>query len=62
MDRHHHGPRNGPANPRWANVETPEQVAERSTRYGWLAPEQTVITSSCGMDPRAALFGLSEQP
>jgi 5-methyltetrahydropteroyltriglutamate--homocysteine methyltransferase len=32
------------------NVETPEQVVERITAYRWLAPEQTIITSSCGFN------------
>jgi 5-methyltetrahydropteroyltriglutamate--homocysteine methyltransferase len=41
------------------NVELPEIVAERITQYGWLAPEQTLITSSCGMNhlPRHIAFG-----
>jgi 5-methyltetrahydropteroyltriglutamate--homocysteine methyltransferase len=40
------------------NVETPEIIAERITRYRWLAPEQTMITSSCGMNhlPRHIAF------
>jgi 5-methyltetrahydropteroyltriglutamate--homocysteine methyltransferase len=32
------------------NVEAPETIAERITKYNWLAPEQTLITSSCGMN------------
>jgi len=32
------------------NVETPEQVVERIKAHGWLAPEQTIITSSCGFN------------
>ena len=41
------------------NVELPEIVAERVTQYGWLAPEQTLITRSCGMNhlPRHIAFG-----
>ena len=32
------------------NVESPELIAERVTQYGWLPPEQVLITSSCGMN------------
>jgi 5-methyltetrahydropteroyltriglutamate--homocysteine methyltransferase len=32
------------------NVETPEQVIERIQVLGWLTPEQTIITSSCGLN------------
>jgi 5-methyltetrahydropteroyltriglutamate--homocysteine methyltransferase len=41
------------------NVETPEKIAERIRRCSWLAPEQTLITSSCGMNhlPRHIAFG-----
>lgn len=41
------------------DVETPEIVAERINRIGWLPPEQTLITSSCGMNhlPRQVAFG-----
>lgn len=41
------------------NVETPETIAERISQYRWLAPEQTLITSSCGMNhlPRHIAFG-----
>lgn len=40
-------------------VETGELVAERILSYGWLAPEQTIITSSCGLNhlPRKTAFG-----
>lgn len=40
-------------------IETPETIAERITAHGWLAPEQTMITSSCGMNhlPRHIAFG-----
>ena len=41
------------------NVESPETIAERVTQYRWLPPEQTMITSSCGMNhlPRHIAFG-----
>jgi 5-methyltetrahydropteroyltriglutamate--homocysteine methyltransferase len=41
------------------NVETGEQVAARIRAYGWLAPEQTLITSSCGFNhlPRHIALG-----
>jgi 5-methyltetrahydropteroyltriglutamate--homocysteine methyltransferase len=41
------------------NIETGEQVADRIRRYGWLAPEQTIITSSCGFNhlPRHIALG-----
>jgi 5-methyltetrahydropteroyltriglutamate--homocysteine methyltransferase len=41
------------------NVETGEQVADRIRTYKWLAPEQTIITSSCGFNhlPRHVAFG-----
>lgn len=41
------------------NIETGEQVAERIRAYRWLAPEQTIITSSCGFNhlPRHIAFG-----
>lgn len=40
-------------------VESPETIAERITALGWLAPEQTLITSTCGMNhlPRQIAFG-----
>ena len=31
-------------------VETGETVAARIRKYGWLAPEQTIVTSSCGLN------------
>ena len=36
-----------------------EQVAERIRAHAWLAPEQTIITSSCGFNhlPRHIAFG-----
>jgi 5-methyltetrahydropteroyltriglutamate--homocysteine methyltransferase len=41
------------------HVEKPETIVERITQYGWLAPEQTLITSTCGMNhlPRDIAFG-----
>jgi 5-methyltetrahydropteroyltriglutamate--homocysteine methyltransferase len=32
------------------NVETPQLVVERIKAHSWLAPEQTIITSSCGFN------------
>ena len=34
-------------------------VAARIRPYGWLAPEQTIVTSSCGFNhlPRRVAFG-----
>ncbi len=31
-------------------IETGETVAARIRKYGWLAPEQTIVTSSCGFN------------
>ena len=41
------------------NVETAEQVVERIEAHRWLAPEQTIITSSCGFNhlPRHIALG-----
>lgn len=41
------------------NVETGEEVAQRIKTHHWLAPEQTLITSSCGFNhlPRHIAFG-----
>ena len=41
------------------NVESGETVAERIRAYRWLAPEQTLVTSSCGMNhlPRYIAYG-----
>lgn len=41
------------------NIETPETLAERIKQYGWLAPEQTILTTSCGLNhlPRHIAFG-----
>ena len=41
------------------NVETGEQVAARIEAHRWLAPEQTIITSSCGFNhlPRHIALG-----
>ena len=41
------------------NIETGEMVAERITAHQWLAPEQTIITSTCGFNhlPRHIALG-----
>jgi 5-methyltetrahydropteroyltriglutamate--homocysteine methyltransferase len=41
------------------NVETGEQVADRIHAHKWLAPEQTIITSTCGFNhlPRHIALG-----
>ncbi len=41
------------------NIETGAQVAERIMAHRWLAPEQTIITSSCGFNhlPRHIALG-----
>ena len=41
------------------NIETGEQVAERIRAQRWLAPEQTIITSTCGFNhlPRHIALG-----
>jgi 5-methyltetrahydropteroyltriglutamate--homocysteine methyltransferase len=41
------------------NVETGERVAERIALHKWLAPEQVIITSSCGFNhlPRHVALG-----
>ena len=40
-------------------VESGETVAARIRAHGWLAPEQTIVTSSCGFNhlPRQTAFG-----
>ena len=40
-------------------VESGETVAERIRKYRWLAPEQTIVTSSCGFNhlPRNIVLG-----
>ena len=40
-------------------IETGEIVAARVRQYSWLAPEQTIVTSSCGFNhlPRQVAFG-----
>lgn len=40
-------------------VESPDTIAARIRAYGWLAPEQTIVTSSCGFNhlPRQIAFG-----
>lgn len=49
----------GAVNVQDMNVETPEVLAERILALRWLAPEQTMITSTCGMNhlPRQIAFG-----
>ncbi len=41
------------------NIETGERVAERIAAYKWLAPEQVIVTSSCGFNhlPRHIAMG-----
>ena len=41
------------------NIETGEHVAARIEAHAWLAPEQTLITSTCGFNhlPRHVAFG-----
>jgi 5-methyltetrahydropteroyltriglutamate--homocysteine methyltransferase len=41
------------------NVETGEQVADRIRAHPWLAPEQTIVTNSCGFNhlPRHIALG-----
>jgi 5-methyltetrahydropteroyltriglutamate--homocysteine methyltransferase len=41
------------------NIETPELIVERIKAYDWLAPEQTLITSTCGFNhlPRHVALG-----
>jgi len=41
------------------NIESSETIAERIRKYSWLLPEQTLITSSCGLNhlPRHIAFG-----
>jgi 5-methyltetrahydropteroyltriglutamate--homocysteine methyltransferase len=40
-------------------IESGEMVAARIRKYGWLAPEQTIVTSSCGFNhlPRNVAAG-----
>jgi 5-methyltetrahydropteroyltriglutamate--homocysteine methyltransferase len=41
------------------NIESAELIADRIRVHGWLAPEQTLITSTCGFNhlPRHIAFG-----
>jgi 5-methyltetrahydropteroyltriglutamate--homocysteine methyltransferase len=41
------------------NIETGEVIAERISAHRWLAPEQTIITSTCGFNhlPRHVALG-----
>jgi 5-methyltetrahydropteroyltriglutamate--homocysteine methyltransferase len=49
----------GAADVQAPNIETGEQIAARIKSYGWLDPEQTIVTSSCGFNhlPRHIAFG-----
>jgi 5-methyltetrahydropteroyltriglutamate--homocysteine methyltransferase len=49
----------GAVDVQFPNVETGEQIADRIKQHRWLAPEQTVITSSCGLNhlPRHIALG-----
>ena len=40
-------------------IESGETIAERIRKFGWLAPEQTIVTSSCGFNhlPRSTAVG-----
>jgi 5-methyltetrahydropteroyltriglutamate--homocysteine methyltransferase len=40
-------------------IETGETIAARIRKYEWLAPEQTIVTSSCGLNhlPRHVAYG-----
>jgi 5-methyltetrahydropteroyltriglutamate--homocysteine methyltransferase len=42
------------------NVEDGTQVAERIRAYRWLAPEQTIITSTCGLNHLPRHIGLGK--
>ena len=49
----------GAVNVQDPKVESGETVAARIRKYGWLAPEQVIVTSSCGFNhlPRNVAFG-----
>lgn len=49
----------GAADVQHQNIETAQTIVERVTRYGWLPPEQTLLTTSCGLNhlPRHIAFG-----
>lgn len=49
----------GAVDVQFPNVEAAEQVVERIRQHRWLAPEQTIITSSCGLNhlPRHIALG-----
>jgi len=40
-------------------IETPEDIVQRIKQYKWLPPEQTLITTTCGLNhlPRRTAFG-----
>lgn len=48
----------GAADMQSLDIELPEEIAERIGQYGWLAPEQTLLTTSCGVNfmPRQIAF------
>ncbi|MGI9048967.1 MAG: hypothetical protein ACR2GU_06305 [Rubrobacteraceae bacterium] len=49
----------GAADVQERRIETPEQIVERIQAHPWLPPEQTLITTSCGLNhlPREVAFG-----
>jgi 5-methyltetrahydropteroyltriglutamate--homocysteine methyltransferase len=49
----------GAVDVQFPNVETGQLVADRIAVHRWLAPEQTIITSSCGFNhlPRHIALG-----
>ena len=48
----------GAADVQSLDIESPEEIAECIGQYRWLAPEQTLLTTSCGMNclPRHIAF------
>jgi 5-methyltetrahydropteroyltriglutamate--homocysteine methyltransferase len=42
------------------NIETAAQIAERIRAHPWLAPDQTIITSSCGFNHLARHIALGK--
>ena len=49
----------GAADVQDVNIESPETIMERIARNTWLSPDQTMITTSCGLNhlPRHIAFG-----
>ena len=49
----------GAADVQSKTIESPDQIVERIEAQRWLSPDQTLITSSCGMNhlPRSVAFG-----